>query len=86
MKASVIKQSHLHTVSVKVNEHTVIQPDDPIELFPQPRYFQIHFQNIHDNTDALRKELNQLKRHTANVEAKLDMLLSLLDGSSKPLC
>ncbi len=46
--------------------------------FPLPRYFQIHFQHIHERTDQVHQELTELKIYVNNLETKLDALLMLL--------
>ncbi len=52
--------------------------DDLIDLFPLPRYFQVHFQHIHENTHDLHNELAQLNEYVAKVDEKLERLMALL--------
>lgn len=52
--------------------------DDLIDLFPLPRYFQVHFQHVHENTHDLQGELVQLKDYVAKVDEKLERLMALL--------
>lgn len=52
--------------------------DDLIDLFPLPRYFQVHFQHVHQNTHDLQGELAQLKDYVAKVDEKLEHLMALL--------
>jgi hypothetical protein len=52
--------------------------DDLLESFPLPRYFQVHFQHIHERTDNVHQELGELKMYVNKLEAKLDRLLMLL--------
>lgn len=52
--------------------------DDLIDLFPLPRYFQVHFQHVHENTHDLQGELAQLKDYVARVDEKLERLMALL--------
>jgi hypothetical protein len=52
--------------------------DDLIDLFPLPRYFQVHFQHVHENTHDLHGELAQLKDYVARVDEKLERLMALL--------
>lgn len=59
-------------------KHTVKVDDDLIDLFPLPRYFQVHFQHIHENASDLHDELTQLKDYVAKVDEKLDRLTALL--------
>ncbi len=56
--------------------------DDVSPLFPSARYFQIHFQQLHENTEALRREVNDLQRCVATLEAKLSPLLTLPNNTS----
>jgi len=58
---------------------------DLMELFPLPQYFQAHFQYIHDNNNALRKELAQMAQQLIVMEAKLNQLL-LAEKSSSNRC
>lgn len=55
----------------------VKKDDDLIDLFP-PRYFQVHFQHVHENTHDLQGELVQLKDYVAKVDEKLERLMALL--------
>jgi hypothetical protein len=70
-------------------KHSIKQGDDLIDLFPLPRYFQIHFEHIHDNTydvqgklkhlnHDLQSQLDQLGQTLAKVEGKLDGIITLL--------
>jgi len=56
----------------------VKKDDDLIDLFPLPRYFQVHFQHVHENTHDLQGELVQLKAYVAKVDEKLERLMALL--------
>ncbi|MGZ4981381.1 MAG: hypothetical protein ACXWF8_18975 [Methylobacter sp.] len=53
--------------------------DDLIDLFPLPRYFQVHFQHAHENIHDLQGELVQLKDYVAKVDEKLERLMALLN-------
>jgi len=53
--------------------------DDLLNSFPLPRYFQIHFQHIHERTDNVHEELAELKMYVNQLETKLDALLLLLN-------
>jgi hypothetical protein len=53
--------------------------DDLIDLFPLPRYFQVHFQHVHENVHDLQGELVQLKDYVAKVDEKLERLIALLN-------
>ncbi|MEQ1726717.1 MAG: hypothetical protein ABL882_12420 [Sphingopyxis sp.] len=54
--------------------------DGMIDLYPRPRYFQVHFQYIHEHNRQLQDELMQLKEYVAQVDEKLGRLLELLSG------
>ena len=57
---------------------SINKDDDLIDLFPLPRYFQVHFQHVHENTHDLQGELVQLKDYVAKVDEKLERLMTLL--------
>lgn len=59
--------------------------DDLLELFPLPRYFQVHFQHVHENADNVQRKINHLQRHMLRLEAKLDILLAALNVSQEPI-
>ena len=52
--------------------------DDLIDLFPLPRYFQVHFQHVHENAHDLQSELVVLRDYVAKVDEKLERLMELL--------
>jgi hypothetical protein len=68
----------------KSGRYPINSDEELIELFPLPRYFQVHFQHLHENTHALQSELAQLKQAVAGVDKKLEQLTALLSHSSKP--
>ncbi|MGZ4968254.1 MAG: hypothetical protein ACXV8O_03215 [Methylobacter sp.] len=59
-------------------KRNVKKDDDLIDLFPLPRYFQVHFQHVHENTHDLQGELVQLKDYVAKVDEKLERLMAML--------
>jgi hypothetical protein len=52
--------------------------DELVASFPTPRYFQVHFQHIHENNLQLRNELAQLKDSVAQTDNKIERLLVLI--------
>jgi hypothetical protein len=52
--------------------------DELLAVFPLPRYFQIHFQHIHERNEKIHQELSDLKHKANQVESRLDDLLTLL--------
>ena len=52
--------------------------DDLLESFPLPKYFQVHFQQIHERTDDVHQELAAIKEYVDRLETKLDLLIKLL--------
>ncbi len=52
--------------------------DNLLESFPLPKYFQVHFQQIHERTDDVHQELAALKEYVHRLETKLDLLIKLL--------
>ncbi len=53
--------------------------EDSLDQFPLPRYFQTHFQFIHQNNCATQNELKQVKQHMQAIEDKLDRLLQAFE-------
>lgn len=58
--------------------YCVTAEDELINLFPQSRYFQVHFQHVHENAQDLQRELAQLKNYMVKVDEKLEHVLALL--------
>jgi hypothetical protein len=69
--------------------------DDLLSFFPLPRYFQVHFEHIHENSHDvqgklkhinhdMQNQLEQLKRSLASVEGKLDRFITLLGQHIEP--
>ena len=87
-------QENRHNMALKPcgnqeNNNSTEKEDDLINLFPLPRYFQVHFEHIHDNTHDVQGKLNhlnhdiqsqldQIKQTLAKVEDKLDKFIMLL--------
>ena len=67
------------------DDHKIKMTDDPIDLFPLPRYFQVHFQHIHENNHAIQRELVQLKDYAAKVDQKIEYLVALLSHCPEQL-
>ncbi|MGR9014943.1 MAG: hypothetical protein ACU83U_15005 [Gammaproteobacteria bacterium] len=66
-------------IPAKTSKNQMMNKDnDLIDLFPQPRYFQVHFQHVHENTHDLQGELVQLKDYVAKIDEKLERLMTLL--------
>jgi hypothetical protein len=72
-----LKQSML----MKLQDQPSNKTDDLVAGFPRPRYFQVHFQQIHDNNLQLQNELAQLKDSVAQTDKKIERLLALLSPS-----
>ncbi|MGR9051153.1 MAG: hypothetical protein ACU84J_00750 [Gammaproteobacteria bacterium] len=62
--------------SIPKDAYDSVSSEELLELFPLPRYFQIHFGHIHDNAEAAKHQLNELKESLDRVEKKLDRLLA----------
>jgi len=87
-----VQEIHNNTALKPRGKHENSSPkkeDDLIDLFPLPRYFQVHFEHIHDNTHDVQGKLNhlnhdiqsqldQIKQTLANMEDKLDRFIMLL--------
>lgn len=59
-------------------ERSIREGDDLLDLFPLPRYFQVHFQHVHENTQDIQAQMAQLKQYVTQVDVKLDRLMALL--------
>jgi hypothetical protein len=93
-------QEHKHITEfppppVNPEKRSINEEDDLIDLFPLPRYFQVHFEHIHDNTHDVQgklnllnhdvqSQLNQLKQTLTTVEDKLDRFIALLSHHIEP--
>ena len=89
-------QEHMHTTEPTppvTSEKS--KEDDLIDLFPLPRYFQVHFEHIHDSTHDvqgklthlnhdIQSQLDLLKETLATVEGKLDRFIALLGHPIEP--
>jgi hypothetical protein len=73
---------------------SIMKKDDLMDLFPLPRYFQVHFEHIHECVhevqgkidylnDDLHNQLDQLNETLVKVEGKLDRFIALLDDHIK---
>lgn len=54
------------------------QRNDQSTDFPHSQYFQIHFQQMHENIRDVQDELKQLRHNVAGLDVKLDQLRALL--------
>ena len=96
-----LKQLQEHTDKNKpestgnFENRSIKKEDDLIDLFPLPRYFQVHFEHIHDNTHDvqgklkhlnhdLQSQMDQLVQTLAKVEGKLDGIIALLGNTIEP--
>ena len=81
-------QEHKHntefTPTRVSKKRSITEENDPIDLFPLPRYFQVHFEHIHDNAHDIQSQLDQLKQTFASMEGKLDRIMALLGHDIKP--
>ncbi|MFI3154698.1 MAG: hypothetical protein QX199_00935 [Methylococcaceae bacterium] len=74
-----VQESNNVKKTVKTPKNRSINTDDDlIDLFPLPRYFQVHFQHVHENTHDLQNELVVLRDYVAKVDEKLERLMELL--------
>lgn len=58
-------------------EYAQLSEAELLKLFPQSRYFQIHFQHLHENTQEIKAELAECKQISSQLNAKLDVLMQL---------
>ena len=69
---------------VDPKKRSINKDDDLLDLFPLPRYFQVHFEYIHNNTHEVQVQMNQLKDTLEKVEGKLDRFIVLLNEQIEP--
>lgn len=68
-----------HRQAMHRYQFDAVDAEELQDLFPLPRYFQIHFNHIHENVERLEHQLDELKQSVSRVEDKLDQLLAGLD-------
>ena len=76
-----LRSTHKKLLSQRVAQNDrfdSIGTEELLELFPLPRYFQIHFTHIHENCERANSQLDELKQRIDRVEQKLDRLLAVL--------
>ncbi len=56
-------------------EYTQLDEAELMKLFPLPRYFQIHFQHVHENMDELQAEMAALRHTLLQLNEKVEILL-----------
>jgi hypothetical protein len=59
----------------QIAEYGQLTEAELLKLFPLPRYFQVHFQYLHDNTTEFKTELDDLKKTAQQLNDKLDFLI-----------
>ncbi len=64
------------SVQAKSQKKQLRKADVLIDSLPLPRYFQMHFEYIHDNTQELKAQIHQLTQTLASVENKLEQLIA----------
>lgn len=52
-----------------------IDSEEMLELFPLPRYFQIHFNHVHENCEQAKRQIDDLRQKLDRIEQKLDRFL-----------
>ena len=85
-----LKQSQEHRPKKELTplanpaKRSIKKEDDLIDLFPLPRYFQVHFEHIHENTADVQGKIDRLTQTLAAVEGKLDRFIALLGRHTEP--
>lgn len=73
-----IQEQKTFSKATEINEYAQISEAELVKLFPLPRYFQIHFQHIHENIDELKTDTQNLREAVLEINTKLDLLIQLL--------
>ncbi|MCX7107578.1 MAG: hypothetical protein NTV66_08440 [Methylococcales bacterium] len=77
--------------SVKPNKQIINNEEKLMDLFPLPRYFQIHFEHIHHNSydvqgklnhinQDIQDQLDELKKSLVRIEDKIDAFFISLEN------
>lgn len=69
-------------LSTKQAEHNydfdAFEIEELLEQFPLPRYFQIHFNHVHENCEQVKQQFHELTQRAERIEQKLDRLLDTM--------
>ena len=79
---TLLKQSQEHklkkALTALVNSaKRSVKENDLIDLFPLPRYFQVHFEYLLENTRDIQGKLDRFTQTPAAVEGKPDSFIAL---------
>lgn len=55
-----------------------VSPEELHALFPLPRYFQIHFNHLHEKLAQTTQQTEELKQRMSRIEKKIDRLLAMM--------
>ncbi len=80
--SSAVKKYRISKIPRKKSEYEYIE-EEMLAFFPQPKYFQIHFQHCHETVGELNQELIALKQHVSSVEDKLDKMMKMLNRQTE---
>lgn len=80
--SSAVKKHRISKIPRKKSEYEYIE-EEMLAFFPQPKYFQIHFQHCHDNAYKIQQELFELKQYIVSLEEKLDRMMKALNEQTE---
>lgn len=76
-----IKSHKISSIPKTGSEYENIE-NEVLAFFPQPKYFQVHFQHCHEKSDEIQHELQLLRDHVVDMEEKLEQMMKILDKST----
>jgi len=69
-----------HRQSVEQYNFDALSEKEILQLFPLPRYFQIHYSYMHENSAHMKSTLKNMTRQAERIEQKLDRLLATIQA------
>lgn len=71
-----VEQSNSRTV--EQYNFDALSEKEILQLFPLPRYFQIHYSYMHENSAHMKSTLKNMTQQAERIEQKLDRLLAMI--------
>ncbi len=62
-----------------------IEKTAPAEQFPSARYFQVHFQSLHENNQLLQAQVAELKLQIDRLNRKLERMYAVTGRAGLPV-
>ncbi len=76
-------RSPLHTIHTDTTfQPSLVADAKPADQFPNSRYFQVHFQHLHESNQQLQNQMRHLEHCLAHLNFNLEHLTILLSGTN----